>query len=126
MKKTDAPRVALGGMVPKAIRAADQLTSEGVSVEIIDPRTLVPLDTQAILRSVSKTGRLVVVDPAHKTCSAASEIASMVAQDGFWSLQAPIQRVASLNVHFPFSPALEKLVFPNEDKIVAAVKATLE
>ena len=123
---SDVTVVALGGMVPKAIRAADQLTSEGVSVEIIDPRTLVPLDTQAILRSVSKTGRLVVVDPAHKTCSAASEIASMVAQDGFWSLQAPIQRVASLNVHFPFSPALEKLVFPNEDKIVAAVKATLE
>lgn len=123
---SDVTVVALGGMVPKAIRAADQLTSEGVSVEIIDPRTLVPLDNQAILRSVSKTGRLVVVDPAHKTCSAASEIASMVAQDGFWSLQAPIQRVASLNVHFPFSPALEKLVFPNEDKIVAAIKATLE
>ena len=92
----------------------------------MDPRTLVPLDKQTILDSVAKTGRLVVVDPAHKTCSAASEIAAMVAQEGFWSLQAPVQRVASLNVHFPFSPALEKLVFPNEEKIATAVRATLE
>ena len=122
----DVTIVALGGMVPRALRAAEQLTEEGISVEVVDPRTLVPLDKQTILDSVAKTGRLVVVDPAHKTCSAASEIAAMVAQEGFWSLQAPVQRVASLNVHFPFSPALEKLVFPNEEKIVTAVKATLE
>jgi pyruvate dehydrogenase E1 component beta subunit len=122
----DVTIVALGGMVPRALRAAEQLAEEGISVEVVDPRTLVPLDKQTILDSVSKTGRLVVVDPAHKTCSAASEIAAMVAQEGFWSLQAPVQRVATLNVHFPFSPALEKLVFPNEEKIVTAVKATLE
>ena len=122
----DVTIVALGGMVPRALRAAEQLAEEGISVEVVDPRTLVPLDKQTILDSVSKTGRLVVVDPAHKTCSAASEIAAMVAQEGFWSLQAPVQRVATLNVHFPFSPALEKLVFPNEEKIATAVKATLE
>lgn len=123
---TDVTVVALGGMLPRALAAAVQLKGEGISVEVVDPRTLVPLDKQAILDSVAKTGRLVVVDMAHKTCSAASEIAAMVSQEGFWNLRAPIQRVASLNVHFPFSPALEKLVFPNEEKIIAAVKRTLE
>ena len=67
-----------------------------------------------------------MVDPAHKSCSVASEISSIVAQDGFWSLQAPIQKVASLDCHFPFSPALEQLVFPNEEKITEAVHAALE
>ena len=123
---SDVTVVALGGMVPKALRAAESLESEGISVEVVDPRSLVPLDKETILNSVAKTGRLVAVDPAHKTCSAASEIATMVAQEGFWTLQAPIQRVASLNVHFPFSPALESHVFPNEEKIEAAVRATLE
>jgi pyruvate dehydrogenase E1 component beta subunit len=84
------------------------------------------MDKAAILASVEKTGRLVIVDPAHKNCSAASEISAMVAQEGFWTLQAPIQRVTSLDVHFPFSPALEKLVFPDEEKIAEAVHAVLE
>ncbi len=123
---TDVSIVALGGMVPRALAAAERLSQDGVSAEVIDPRSLVPLDKQTILDSVAKTGRLVVVDPAHKTCSAASEICSMVAQEGFWTLQAPVQRVCSLMVHFPFSPALEKLVFPNEEKIIAAVKKTLD
>ena len=105
---------------------ADDLKEEGISVEVVDPRTIVPLDKATILASVEKTGRLVVVDPAHKSCSVASEISAMVSQEGFWSLQAPIQRVTSLNVHFPFSPALEKLVFPNEDKIAEAIYAVLE
>jgi len=68
----------------------------------------------------------VIADPAHKVCSAASEIASIVAEEGFWSLQAPIQKVASEQVHIPFSPALEKLVYPDAAKITAAVKRTLE
>ena len=95
-------------------------------MEVIDPRTIVPLDTKTILDSVEKTGRLVIVDPAHQSCSVASEISSIVAQEGFWSLQAPIQRVTSLDVHFPFSPALEHLVYPNEDKIADAINAALE
>lgn len=123
---TDVTIVALGGMVPRALAVAERLAGEAVSAEVLDPRSLVPLDKQAILDSVAKTGRLVVVDMAHKTCSAASEICAMVAQEGFWSLKAPVQRVASLMVHFPFSPALEKLVFPNEEKIIAAVRKTLE
>ncbi len=93
---------------------------------MIDPRSIVPLDKATILKSLEKTGRLVVVDPAHKSCSVASEISAMAAQEGFWSLQAPIQRVASLDCHFPFSPALEKLVFPDEDRIAQAIYATLE
>ena len=123
---TDVTIVAIAGSVPRALAAAERLSQEGISAAVLDPRTLVPLDKQAILDSVSKTGRLVVVDPAHKTCSAASEIAAMVAQEGFWSLQAPIVRVASPNVNIPFSTALEKLVYPDEEKIITAVKATLE
>ena len=123
---SDVTVVALAGMVRRALVVADDLEEEGISVEVVDPRTVVPLDKATILASVEKTGRLVVVDPAHKSCSVASEISAMVAQEGFWTLQAPIQRVASLDVHFPFSPALEPLVFPNEDKIAEAIYAALE
>ena len=123
---TDVTVVALSGMVLRAMAVAEALDEEDISVEVIDPRTLVPLDTKTILDSVEKTGRLVIVDPAHKSCSVASEISAIVAQEGFWSLQSPIQRVASMDCHFPFSPALESEVFPNEDKITDAIYATLE
>ena len=102
------------------------MAEEGIAVEVIDPRTLVPLDKQTILASVAKTGRLVTVDMAHKTCSAASEIAALVAMDGFWSLQAPIQRLGTANVHIPFSPALESLMYPTAETIAKAVRVTLE
>ncbi|MCH7906681.1 MAG: alpha-ketoacid dehydrogenase subunit beta [Chloroflexi bacterium] len=123
---SDATLVAIAGSVPHAIAAAEELSAEGVSVEVIDPRTLVPLDKKTILASVEKTGRLVIADPAHKVCSAASEIASIVAEEGFWSLQAPIVKVASEQVHIPYSPALEKLVYPTKEKIVNALRSTLE
>ena len=87
--------VGIAGGVQHALDAAKVLEAEGVSLEVIDPRTLVPLDIETILNSVERTGRLVVVDPAHQMCSAASQIAASVAQEGFWSLQAPIQVVAS-------------------------------
>ena len=122
----DVTVVALAGMVRSALTVADDLEEAGISVEVVEPRTIVPLDKATILASVEKTGRLVVVDPAHKSCSVASEISAMVAQEGFWTLQAPIQRVASLDCHFPFSPALEKLVFPNEEKITEGIYAALE
>jgi pyruvate dehydrogenase E1 component beta subunit len=123
---SDVTVVALAGMNRPALAAAENLAEEGIDVEVVDPRTIVPLDRKTILESVAKTGRLVVVDPAHLSCSVASEIAAIVAQEGFWSLQAPIQRVASLDCHFPFSPALEPLVFPNEGDIADAIRATLE
>lgn len=122
---TDCTIVGIAGAVNHAVAASNQLAAEGISVEVIDPRTLVPFDKQTVLNSVEKTGRLVIADPAHKVCSAASEIASIVAEEGFWSLQAPIQKVASEQVHIPYSPALEKLVYPTADKIAAAVRRTL-
>jgi pyruvate dehydrogenase E1 component beta subunit len=122
----DVTVVAIGGAVPTALAAAGQLEREAVSVEVIDPRSLVPLDREAILHSVEKTGRLVVVDPAHRTCSAASEIAAIVAEEGFWLLRAPVVRVTTPDVQIPFSPPLEKLLYPTVDKIVAAIRQTLE
>ena len=123
---TDVTIVAIGGMVPRALAAAEVLAQEGISAEICDPRTLGPLDKQTILDSVAKTGRLVTVDMAHKTCSAASEIASIVAMEGFWSLQAPVQRMGAANVHIPFSPALEPLCYPTAETIAQAARTTLE
>jgi pyruvate dehydrogenase E1 component beta subunit len=123
---SDCTIVGIAGSVNVASTAADQLAGAGISVEVIDPRTLVPFDKQTVLDSVEKTGRLVIVDPAHKVCSAASEIASIVAEEGFWSLQAPIQKVASEQVHIPYTPALEKLVYPDVEKVIDAVKRTLE
>ncbi len=123
---SDVTVVALAGMLRRAVAVAEELEGEDISVEVIDPRTIVPLDTRTILDSVEKTGRLVIVDPAHKSCSVASEISAMVAQEGFWSLQSPIQRVTSLDCHFPFSPALESVVFPSVEKIADAIYATLE
>ncbi len=123
---SDVTVVALAGMVRWSLSVAEKMEEEGISVEVIDPRTIVPLDHKTILSSVAKTGRLVLVDPAHRSCSVASEISAMVAQEGFWTLQAPIQRVTSLDCHFPFSPALEKLVFPDEERIEKAIKVTLD
>jgi pyruvate dehydrogenase E1 component beta subunit len=123
---TDVTVVAIAGTVPLALAAASELEASGVSVEVVDPRTLVPLDTATILNSVEKTGRLVVADPAHRTCSAASEIAALVAEDGFWSLKAPIQRVTTPASHVPYSPALEKQMYPTSEKIAQAVRRTLE
>ena len=122
---TDVTIVAIGGMVPRALEATKKLAQEGISAEVLDPRTLVPLDKQAILDSVAKTGRLVTVDVAHESCSAASEIAAIVAMEGFWSLQAPIQRLGTANVHIPYSPALEPLCYPTVDRIAEAARATI-
>ena len=118
---TDVTVVAISGAVPLALIAAEQLAKQGISAEVIDPRTLVPLDTGAIIRSVKRTGRLVVVDPAHKTCGAAAEISAIVAEEAFSSLRAPIIRVTAPNMQIPFSPALEAQLYPTADKIAAAV-----
>ncbi len=122
---SDVTIVAIGGMVHRALDAAESLAQEGVSAEVIDPRSLVPLDKETILGSVAKTGRLVTVDMAHKTCSAASEIAAIVAMEGFWSLQAPVQRLGTANVHIPFSTALEPLCYPTAESIAEAARETM-
>jgi pyruvate dehydrogenase E1 component beta subunit len=117
--------VAIGGTVPHAMVAAEQLAGDGVAAEVIDPRSLVPLDVATILASVRKTGRLVIADTAPRTCSAASEIAAIVAEEGFADLRAPIRRVTSAAVHTPFSPALEAELYPTAAKIIAAIRSVL-
>jgi pyruvate dehydrogenase E1 component beta subunit len=122
----DVTVVAIADCVPKALAAAEELAEAGVDVEVIDPRTLVPLDVAAIVESVGKTGRLVVADPANRTCSAASEIAATVVEQAFDSLRAPVLRVCTPDVHVPFSWALESEVYPTTEKIVAAVRTLWE
>jgi len=120
----DCTVVAIGAMMQFANEAADELAKEGVDCEVIDPRTVAPLDFATILESVAKTGRLVVVDVAFGTCSAASEISAVVSDEGFWDLRAPIVRVTTENTHIPFSTA-ETQLYPSKDKVVAAVRRTM-
>ena len=122
---TDATIVAVSGAVPEAVAAADLLAAEGISVEVFDPRTLVPLDVDGILTATAKTGRLVVADPAHRTCSAASEIAAIVAEEIFDELKGPIRRITTPDMQIPFSPSLEKQMYPSRASIAAAVRAQL-
>lgn len=119
---TDVTIAALAAAVHHSLGAAQQLQDEGISVEVVDLRTVVPLDRQTILRSVAKTGRLVVVDPAPGTCSVASEVAATVAEHAFESLRAPVMRVTAPDVPVPFSPALECLMYPTVESIAAAVR----
>ena len=119
---TDVTLVAISSAVHQAILAAKTLEAEGISVEIIDPRTLVPFDSDAVLNSVARTGRLVIADPANKTCGAAAEISAIVSEQAFDCLKAPILRVTTPDTHIPFSPALEKQLYPNALTIADAVR----
>ncbi len=116
--------VALAWMVHEALAAADELEGHGISVEVIDPRTLIPLDRDTIRASVAKTGRLVVVDEACRTCGAAAEIASLVVEDPntFGCLKAPPKRLCGLDVPIPYSPPMEKYIVPDKEKIIATIK----
>jgi len=118
--------VAIGRMLKPALAAAAALEAEGVSVEVLDPRTLVPLDYAAVLASVGKTGHLVVVDEARECCSAASQIAAVVAEQGFALLKGPIRRVTTPNVAIPYAPNAEAHVIPGEARITAAVRQALD
>jgi pyruvate dehydrogenase E1 component beta subunit len=118
----DATIVATLYMMHKALEAAKTLEKEGISVEIVDPRTLTPLDKQAIIGSVKKTGRLVIVTEDCKTAGVSAEIAAIVAEEAIDYLDAPIKRVAEPDTPIPFSPTLEQYVIPDEKAIVKAVK----
>jgi pyruvate/2-oxoglutarate/acetoin dehydrogenase E1 component len=124
-KGTDVTLVAIAGSLRPALEAADALAQQGVSVELIDPRTLKPLDMETIIASVAKTGRLVVVENAHRLCGVAGEIAAIVCEEAFDLLKKPIQRLTAPDVHVAFSPVLEELLYPNKDKIIAAIKKIL-
>jgi pyruvate dehydrogenase E1 component beta subunit len=117
----DVTIVALGYMLGQALAAAEQLAAEGVEAEVIDPRTLAPLDTATILASVEKTGRLVVVDQSTRHGSAAAVIAAEAASEGFSSLKAPVQLVCALDATIPYSEPMEQYLLPDAAKIVAAV-----
>ena len=120
----DCTVVAIGAMVPMAMDAAAALEAEGIEVEVIDPRTLAPLDMPSILESVARTGRLVVVDVAWERCSAADHIAAVVSEEGFWDLRAPIMKVCTENTHIPFNTAVERALYPSRDRVIAAVRKT--
>ena len=124
---TDVTLVAIGSMVATALTAAHDLEGEGVSVEVVDPRTLVPLDVAAIRESVQRTGRLVVADESPSTCSMAAEVITTVVEDAatFRALRAPARRVTVPPVPIPYSPPLEDHVLPNGGTIVAAVRQSL-
>ncbi len=119
---SDVTVLSIGSTLGDALQAAEELAAEGISVEVIDPRSLVPLDKATILASVAKTGRLVIVDPANRTGSAASEIAAVVVEEGFDSLKKPIRRVTTPDVVIPFSPVLEQPLYPRKADVIAAVK----
>jgi pyruvate dehydrogenase E1 component beta subunit len=109
-------------MVMLANQAAETLAREGISCEVIDPRTTSPLDEDTILDSVERTGRLVIVDEATPRCGVATDIAALVADKAFDALKAPIRRVTAPHTPVPFAPNLEKLYIPSPDKIAAAVR----
>jgi pyruvate dehydrogenase E1 component beta subunit len=123
---SDVSVVAIGFMVHRALAAADKLKKEkNVSIEVIDPRTVVPLDKQAIFDSVKKTGRLVIMDEEPKTGSASAEIAAVVAEEAFDLLDAPIKRVCAPDTPVPFSLVLEKFWMPDEENLIKAINEIL-
>jgi pyruvate dehydrogenase E1 component beta subunit len=123
----DVTIVALAWLVHEALAAAEALAKEGISAEVIDPRSLVPFDAETIRASVRKTGRLVIADEAGPTAGASAEIAALVTEDPetFAALKAPVKRVCALQVPIPYSPGLEDHVFPDRKKIAAGVRAVI-
>ena len=123
---TDATVVAIGGMVPKALAACEALAEEGRSIELIDPRTLVPLDLDTILASVHKTGRLLVVDEDYSPCGVAAEIGMRVMEHGFDDLDAPVARLTMPDIPSPHNPKLLDHVVPSVDRIRAKIAELVE
>lgn len=122
---SDVTIVALSRMVQQSLAAADQLAAEGIEVEVIDPRTISPLDADTILESVARTHHLVIVDEDNPRCSAAADIAAMVADRGFDTLDAPIKMVTAPHTPVPFSPPMEAFYIPSPDRIADVVREIL-
>lgn len=121
----DVTLIAIAGVIRPTMEAASALAEEGISVEVIDPLTLKPLDHETIKTSVAKTGRLLIAENAHRVCNVGSEIAAVMAEEAFDLLKRPILRLSAPDIHVPFSPALEKDFFPTKDHIIAAVRRLL-
>jgi pyruvate dehydrogenase E1 component beta subunit len=122
----DVTIAALGAMVPKALEAAERLSSDGVDAEVVDVRSLVPLDTTTILASVSKTGRFVTVEENPRLCGWGAEVASVVAEERFFDLDGPLVRITTPHIPLPAADALEDLAIPSVDAIAERVKATMD
>lgn len=120
---TDVSLITYGGSLPKALDAANELSLRGIDCEVIDLRVLRPLDTDAIVTSVSKTHRAVIVDEAWRTGSLAAEISAQIAEHAFFELDAPVKRVCSVEVPIPYAKHLEQAALPQPEKIVAAVQS---
>ena len=120
-----ATLVTMGSVVKPSLQAADRLAGDGIAVDVLDVRTLVPLDKQAIVDSVARTGRLVIVDEARDTCSAASQIAALVADEAFAHLRAPIRRVTVPDTAMPYAPSSEKPLVPDAGRIADTVSSLL-
>jgi pyruvate dehydrogenase E1 component beta subunit len=123
---SDVTIVALALMVHRALEAADRLAEEGISAEVIDLRTLVPLDTNAVLQSVAKTGRLYTVEENPRLCGWGAEVASIVADEAFWDLDAPVRRITTPHIPLPSAESLEDLALPSVDRIHREVSTTLD
>jgi|TARA_B100000767_G_scaffold138076_1_gene130615 pyruvate/2-oxoglutarate/acetoin dehydrogenase E1 component len=123
---SDITIVSMSSMVLRCNEVADKLAAEGIHADVIDLRTVSPIDEGAVLESVEVSGRLVIVDEANERCSMASEISSIVAEKAFHSLRAPIAKVAAPHSPVPFAPSLEDIYVPTVERIEAAVRATLE
>jgi len=121
----DVTLVATSSMVQVSLAAAEMLAKEGVSAEVVDPRTIVPLDEDTILASVRKTSRAIVVDEGHRSYGVSAEIAARISEKAFYHLDAPVARLAAMDVPVPFSPALEDLTVPTPDDVVAAARRML-
>jgi pyruvate dehydrogenase E1 component beta subunit len=121
----DLTIVALALMVPRALEAAERLAADGISAEVIDLRSLVPLDTRTILSSVAKTGRLFTVEENPRLCGWGAEIASIVTEEGFWDLDGPVVRITTPHIPLPAAEALEDLALPSVDRIDATVRKSL-
>jgi 2-oxoisovalerate dehydrogenase E1 component len=122
---SDITVVGVASMVNQALAAAESLASEGMSVEVIDPRSLAPLDVDTILESVAKTGRILIVDEDYAPYGTGAEIAAQVADRGFDDLDAPVRRLNSLHAPVPYSPPLEAALVPNPERIAQAVRDLL-
>lgn len=113
----DISLVATSSMVQVALAAAEQLNKEGIQAEVIDPRTIVPLDEETILNSVRKTSRAIVIDEGHQSYGVTAEIASRISEKAFYHLDAPVQRMGAMDVPVPFSPALEDITVPTAETV---------
>ncbi|MEM6282113.1 MAG: alpha-ketoacid dehydrogenase subunit beta [Chloroflexota bacterium] len=122
---TDITLVGTSSMVDVALAAADQLAEIGIHAEVVDPRTMVPMDTETIIESAKKTSRAIVIDEGYEQYGATAEIASVIADGAFYYLDAPVKRMGAMNVPIPFSPNLEDITVPDADRVTAMAKTLM-